>query len=55
MQLTITAAKGPPSLRLFAIPSPLSCVVGGGGAGAKCTLFPDTLYKGLNIRSTTEK
>ena len=55
VELTITAAKGPPSLRLFAIPSPLSCVVGGGGGSTKCTLFPDTRYKGLNIRTTTEK
>ena len=55
MELRITAAKAPPSLRLFAVPSPLSCVVGGGGASGKCNLFPNTLYKGITIRTSAEK
>ena len=55
VELQITAAKALPSLRLFAIPSPLSCVVGGGGASGKCKLFPNTLYKGITIQTSTEK
>ena len=55
VELRIAEAKLPPAIRLFAVPSPASCVAGGGGGGSGCNLFPNTLYKGLVIQSTTVK
>jgi alpha-L-fucosidase len=54
VELRITEAKLPPAIRLFAVPSPTSCIVGGGGLTG-CKLIPNTLYKGINIEATEVK
>lgn len=42
--LTVTEARAPPTLRLFAVPSPESCSLASGGDS--CTYIQNTLYTG---------
>lgn len=58
VELEILVSRGPVGIRLFAVPNPRSCAVGGGNHDHDCNLIPNTQYVGptvqiLNVNNVT--